>query len=81
MYPAILFVLCVLTFLLGICDYRVQGGASTAATCCSVCEEFKKYCKAFTFSGGVCYLKTCGIEQSEGNSVMMAGAVSAYRLK
>lgn len=64
----------------GICDFKMQGGASTAATCCKVCQEFVDSCLAFTFYSGVCYLKNCGINASKSSTTSgLKGAVTAYR--
>jgi hypothetical protein len=71
-------------WLVGICDFRSQGGATSPATCCSICEEYAKFCQAFTFSTGTCYLKSCGVESIQeggGEGSFLVGAVTGYRKK
>jgi hypothetical protein len=59
----------------GKCDLKMHGGATSAASCCQYCSNTAR-CEAFTFSGSVCYLKSCR-EEARGNTAMQ-GAVSGF---
>lgn len=65
----------VLTLLLGVCDFKLQGGATTGASCCAICNRWDQ-CTAFTYLSGMCYLKKCSNTPSKG--VTLSGAVSGF---
>jgi hypothetical protein len=50
----------------GECDYA-SARVMTAASCCSVCTR-QSECKAFSFTNGNCFLKSCINEASSGNA-------------
>jgi len=59
----------------GVCDMKSQGGATSAASCCSFCEK-RPGCKAFTYYSSVCFLKSCS---DSARAASLPGAVSASR--
>lgn len=42
----------------GVCDFKMQGGATSPASCCGYCNKADG-CKGFTFYSGKCFLKNC----------------------
>lgn len=59
----------------GRCDLQNRGGATSASSCCSFCSNTKN-CKAFTFLGGTCFMKSCS--NIEDNDFILEGAVSGF---
>jgi hypothetical protein len=57
------------------CDLKMQGGATSAASCCSYCQKIKQ-CKAFTFLSGTCHLKDCS--DIRGTGMVLKGAVTGF---
>ena len=56
------------------CDLKMQGGATSAASCCAACAKAAPQCRAFTFFGGTCFLKSC----ATGRDAPLVGAVSGF---
>jgi len=57
----------------GVCDMKMQGGATSAASCCKYCKNVPG-CVAFTFYSAKCFLKNCSTQS--GAASALAGAVS-----
>ena len=49
----------------GVCDYKMQGGATSPASCCGYCNKAAG-CRGFTFYGGKCFLKNCDARGGAG---------------
>jgi hypothetical protein len=60
----------------GRCDLKLQGGATSAASCCNYCLNVPG-CKAFTFLSGTCFMKSCNSINAK-NEIKMSGALSGY---
>jgi hypothetical protein len=60
------------------CDLKMQGGATSAASCCTYCQN-NKQCKAFTFLSGTCHLKDCS--EIRGTGMALKGAVTGFLIK
>lgn len=61
----------------GRCDLQNRGGATSASSCCSFCSNTKN-CKAFTFLGGTCFMKSCSNIDDNSALYFLAGAVSGF---
>jgi hypothetical protein len=59
----------------GICDLKMQGGATSPASCCKYCSE-KQGCQAFTYYSAKCFLKSC--KKDSNTSSQLSGAVSGW---
>ncbi len=57
----------------GVCDLKMQGGATSAASCCKYCKNVPG-CVAFTFYSAKCFLKNCSTQSGSASSLV--GAVS-----
>ena len=60
----------------GSCDLKMQGGGTSAASCCKYCSQ-KPGCKAFTYWSAKCFLKSCRKENHSGSGAL-TGAVSGW---
>ena len=56
----------------------MQGGATSAASCCVHCQNNLK-CKAFTYLSGTCYMKSCNNMYHQNEP--MQGAVSGFSIR
>lgn len=64
----------------GVCDFKMRGGASSAATCCEACNSTpENKCEAFTFYSGACFLKSCGKGGARSpRAADLQGAISGF---
>ena len=53
----------------------MQGGATSAASCCTVCSKTPS-CVAFTFYLGTCFMKSC--VKGKDHGFALATAVSGW---
>ena len=61
----------------GVCDMKMQGGATSAASCCKYCSNLSG-CKGFTYYSAKCFLKSC--KMASGSAGPLSGAVSGFLL-
>ena len=59
----------------GSCDLKMQGGATSAASCCKYCTNTKG-CQAFTYWSAKCFLKSC--KKESRSKERLSGAVSGW---
>ena len=64
---------------LGKCDLKMRGGATSAVSCCKYCNEAPE-CSAFTYSSGVCFLKSCTSTNPMSSRESMKGVVSGHKI-
>lgn len=62
----------------GKCDLKMRGGATSAVSCCKYCNEAQG-CVAFTYSAGVCFLKSCTTINPSSSHEITKGLVSGHK--
>eukprot|EP00981_Chlorochromonas_danica_P004010 scaffold760_cov178-Ochromonas_danica.AAC.12 len=63
----------------GKCDLTGRGGATSAASCCKICNG-NPGCQSFTFLAGTCFLKTCAVHNTRGG-MKMTSAISGWKIQ